>query len=214
MFLVEDIERRQTNVGDVFLNQSDFGMCHCVPRRYIHCGPTGSCGRVAHQRQRHPRNAQDRRGFPPTLWFRNVLGTRHGKVLPYVRADASANAKCTIQIQSVAVSPQRIASKANSDVTRRTSRYVLLNSKGDVMKMGKRSRYLPSLTENWILLSIARQATKPRSKPSTPLFAFVPRLQQVGRREPRRPAKLARRSWQPEHSRRSLPHLVLGLGPC
>jgi len=91
MFLVEDIERRQTNVGDVLLNQSDFGMCHCVPRRYIHCGPTGSCGRVAHQRQRHPRNAQDRRGFPPTLWFRNVLGTRHSKVLPYVRADTSAN---------------------------------------------------------------------------------------------------------------------------
>ena len=51
--------------------------------------------------------------------------------------------KMHIHIQGIALPPQRITSKAKSDVTRRTSRYVLLNSKGDITKMDKRSRCLP-----------------------------------------------------------------------
>ena len=116
MFPVKDIERRQTNVGDVLLNQSDFGMCHCVPRRYIHCGPTGSCGRVAHQRQRHPRNAQDRRDLPPTLSFRNVLDTRHGKVLSHARGMFQRTRRAHFKYRGVGISLQGIESKTEFDV--------------------------------------------------------------------------------------------------
>jgi hypothetical protein len=58
VFLVKYIERRQGNVGDFLLTESDFVALSGVPRRYIRCRATGHRGCAARQRQRQPRGPQ------------------------------------------------------------------------------------------------------------------------------------------------------------
>lgn len=43
VFLVEDIERPQTDVGDFFLAESDFMTRYGLLRRHIRSRPTGCC---------------------------------------------------------------------------------------------------------------------------------------------------------------------------
>ena len=53
VFLVEDIERRQADVGDFFLIKSnDRTQCGVLQRRYIRCRRI--CGCAARHHQRHP----------------------------------------------------------------------------------------------------------------------------------------------------------------
>lgn len=41
VFLIEDIERRQSDVGDFLLTESEFVAISGAPRRRIHCGRAG-----------------------------------------------------------------------------------------------------------------------------------------------------------------------------
>src|SRR5262244_3585011 len=52
VFLVEDVERPQADVGDFFLTESDLGRGG-IPRRYFRGRHSSCCGRAACQRQRH-----------------------------------------------------------------------------------------------------------------------------------------------------------------
>ena len=80
VLLVEDIERRQADVRDFLLTESDFVTRCGVPRRYIRCWPTGSRRCAARKSQRHPSDSQHRYGFPRTLSLRGVLRMRHSRV--------------------------------------------------------------------------------------------------------------------------------------
>jgi hypothetical protein len=40
VFLVEDVERRQTDVGNFFLTEEEFVMRYGVLHRHIHCRPS------------------------------------------------------------------------------------------------------------------------------------------------------------------------------
>src|SRR5215472_17156910 len=62
IFFVENIERRQTDVGNFLLLESDFVTRCGVTRRYIFPRPTGSCGRSVRQRQGHPGDPQKLHG--------------------------------------------------------------------------------------------------------------------------------------------------------
>ena len=84
VFVVEDIECRQTNVGDFFLIESN-----CRVRRQSIAGRTNGCpGRAARQGQR-PSDSQYRYGFRPTLSLRSSLAMRHGGGLLFTPAPSS-----------------------------------------------------------------------------------------------------------------------------
>jgi hypothetical protein len=65
VFLVEDIERRQGNVGNFLLTKSDFG----VPGRHVHCRSSGYRGCAARHRQRQSGGPQQGYGACSTLSF-------------------------------------------------------------------------------------------------------------------------------------------------
>jgi hypothetical protein len=50
VFLVQDIERRQGNVGDFLFTESDFVALARVQGRHSGCGTGGTCGCRARQR--------------------------------------------------------------------------------------------------------------------------------------------------------------------
>ena len=80
VFVVKDIESRQTNVGDFFLIDSNCRVrCQSVARR-----TNGRSGRAARQRQR-PSDSQYRYRFRPTLSLRTSLAMRHGGALIHPR---------------------------------------------------------------------------------------------------------------------------------
>src|SRR6516225_3650011 len=78
VFVVKDIESRQTNVGDFFLIESN---CR-VRRQNIARRTNGRSGRAARQRQR-PSDSQYRYGFRPTLSLRISLAMQHGGGFPF-----------------------------------------------------------------------------------------------------------------------------------
>src|SRR5215813_9617096 len=65
VFLVEDVERRQADVGDFFLTECDLGRGR-GPRRHIRRRHGGRCGRAARQRQRYADDSYDRYGLLAT----------------------------------------------------------------------------------------------------------------------------------------------------
>jgi hypothetical protein len=80
-FLVEDVERRQADVGDLFLTERDDLRCRIL-RRHIRYRSGGRCGcSAARHRQGHPGDSQHRHGFTPTLSLRGALCLRHGRIL-------------------------------------------------------------------------------------------------------------------------------------
>ena len=81
VLLVEDIERRQADVRELLLTESDFVTRCGVPRPYVHCWPTGSGRCAGRKRQRNPSDSQHRYGFPRTLSLRGMVRMRHSRVL-------------------------------------------------------------------------------------------------------------------------------------
>jgi hypothetical protein len=85
VFLVEDIERRQGNVGDFLLAESDFVALSRVPRGLIRRQATRyrryrRCATSEHYRQ--PGGPQHRKSFVPTLPFWSLFRVRHDAI-PY-----------------------------------------------------------------------------------------------------------------------------------
>jgi hypothetical protein len=74
VFFVEDVERRQADVGDFLLGESDFVAQSSVRRRHIRCRPTGCAAR---QRERQTGGPQHRQSFAPALSLRSLLRARH-----------------------------------------------------------------------------------------------------------------------------------------
>ena len=81
IFLVEDIERRQTDISDFFFAESDFVARCGVLHRHIRCEHLG-CRGAARQRQGQPGGSQQRHGACSMLSLRSLLRVRHGGVLP------------------------------------------------------------------------------------------------------------------------------------
>ena len=81
IFLVEDIERRQTDISDFFFAESDFVARCGALHRHIRCGHLG-CRGAARQRQGQPGGSQQRHGACSMLSLRSLLRVRHGGVLP------------------------------------------------------------------------------------------------------------------------------------
>src|SRR6516164_11134882 len=86
VFLVEDVERPQADVGDFFLTESDLGRGG-IPRRYFRGRHSSCCGRAACQRQRHADNSHYRYGFLRIFSLRTTLRLRHSRVLPRLLAN-------------------------------------------------------------------------------------------------------------------------------
>jgi hypothetical protein len=59
VFLVEDVERPQTDVGDFLLTEIDFVTRGGILGRHV-CRRCGRCGRSAHERERHSGDSQHR----------------------------------------------------------------------------------------------------------------------------------------------------------
>jgi hypothetical protein len=76
-FLVEDMECRQTDLGNFLLAQRNFVSHSCVARQRIRCWRTAGSVCSARQRQRQPGRPQNRHGFAPTLCLRSLLRARH-----------------------------------------------------------------------------------------------------------------------------------------
>ena len=86
VFLVEDVERPQADVGDFFLTESDLGRGG-IPRRYI-CGRNSGCrGCAARQRQGHADDSHHRYDFLRMFSLRSTLRVRHSRVLPRLLAN-------------------------------------------------------------------------------------------------------------------------------
>jgi len=86
VFLVEDVERPQADVGDFFLTESDLGRGG-IPRRYFRGRHGGRCGCAARQRQRHADDSNNRYGFLRMFSLRSTLRVRHSRVLPRLLAN-------------------------------------------------------------------------------------------------------------------------------
>src|SRR5262249_61830604 len=81
VFLVEDVERRQADVGDFFLTESDLRP-RGIPRRYIRRRHGGCCGCAARPGQRHPHDSPRRESFPHAPSLPNKPQKRHNPKLP------------------------------------------------------------------------------------------------------------------------------------
>jgi len=86
VFLVEDVERPQADVGDFFLTESDLGRGG-IPPRDFRGRHSGCCGCAARQRQRHADDSHHRYGFLRMLSLRRTLRVRHSRVLPRLLAN-------------------------------------------------------------------------------------------------------------------------------
>ena len=86
VFLVEDVERPQADVGDFFLIEGDLGRGG-IPRRYFRGRHSGCCGCAARQRQRHADDSNHRYGFLRMFSLRSTLRVRHSRVLPRLLAN-------------------------------------------------------------------------------------------------------------------------------
>jgi hypothetical protein len=86
VFLVEDVECPQADVGDFFLTESDLGR-EGIPRRHIRGRHSGCCGCPARQRQGHTDNPNHRYGFLRIFSLRSTLRLRHSRVLPRLLAN-------------------------------------------------------------------------------------------------------------------------------
>src|SRR5262249_8341400 len=86
VFLVEDVERPQADVGDFFLTEGDLGRGG-IPRRYIRGRHSGCRGCAARQRQRHADDSHYRYGFLRMFSLRSTLRVRHSRVLPRLLAN-------------------------------------------------------------------------------------------------------------------------------
>src|SRR5262245_12324953 len=86
VFLVEDVERAQADVGDFFLTESDLGRGG-IPRRYFRGRHSGCRGCAARQRQRHADDSRYRYDFLWIFSLRNTLRLRHSRVLPRLLAN-------------------------------------------------------------------------------------------------------------------------------
>src|SRR6516164_10241014 len=86
VFLVEDVERPQADVGDFFLTESDLGRGG-IPPRDFRGRHSGCCGCAARQRQRHADDSHHRYGFLRMLSLRSTLRVRHSRVLPRLLAN-------------------------------------------------------------------------------------------------------------------------------
>ena len=84
--LVEDIECRQAHVGDFLFTERDKLGRYRLLQRHIRYSYGRRCGRSAGH-QRRPGDPQYGYSFTPTLPLRSALRIRHGKDLPYLRAD-------------------------------------------------------------------------------------------------------------------------------
>src|SRR5215510_5209390 len=71
VFLVEDVERPQADVGDFFLTESDLRRGG-IPRRYFRGRHSGCGGCAARQRQRHADDSRYRYDF---LWIFSLRNT-------------------------------------------------------------------------------------------------------------------------------------------
>jgi hypothetical protein len=77
-FLIEDEERTQADVGDLFFGESEFVIRYDVLGRYIRCHCRSRCRRcAANQRQRHPNSSQHWYGFLRTPSLRTSLRVPH-----------------------------------------------------------------------------------------------------------------------------------------
>jgi hypothetical protein len=74
VFSVKDVERRQADVGDFLLGESDFVAHSSVRRRHIRRRPTGC---AAGQRERQTGGPQRRQSFASELSLRSLLRARH-----------------------------------------------------------------------------------------------------------------------------------------
>src|SRR6516162_7489782 len=86
VFLVEDVERPQADVGDFFLTESDLGRGG-IPRRYIRGRNSGCRGCAARQRQGHADDSHHRYDFLRMFSLRSTLRVRHSRVLPRLLAN-------------------------------------------------------------------------------------------------------------------------------
>ena len=86
VFLVENVERAQADVGDFFLIEGDLGRGG-IPRRHIRGRHSGCCGCAARQRQRHADDSHHRYGFLRMFSLRSTLRVRHSRVLPRLLAN-------------------------------------------------------------------------------------------------------------------------------
>ena len=86
VFLVEDVERPQADVGDFFLTESDLGRGG-IPRRYIRGRNSGCRGCAARKRQGHADDSHHRYDFLRMFSLRSTLRVRHSRVLPRLLAN-------------------------------------------------------------------------------------------------------------------------------
>jgi hypothetical protein len=86
VFLVEDVEGPQADVGDFFFTEGDLGQ-RGIPGRRIRDRHSGRRGCPARERQRHAHDSDNRYGLFATLSLRSLLLARHCLILPYLPAD-------------------------------------------------------------------------------------------------------------------------------
>jgi hypothetical protein len=86
VFLVEDVERPQADVGDFFLTEHDLGESG-IPGRRIRTRHGGRGGCSARERQRRDSDSYNRYGLLVSFSLRSLLLVRHRLVLPYLPAD-------------------------------------------------------------------------------------------------------------------------------
>ncbi len=109
VFLVEEMERRQADVGDFLVAERDCLSRHVV-RRLLHIRRRhGRCRCASHQRQSQSRGPQGRcSGFRHTLRPRSLLHSWHSRILQIVKnVFESSLINCTLRHRAMQDSLRR-----------------------------------------------------------------------------------------------------------
>jgi hypothetical protein len=99
VFLVEDIESRQADVGNFLLAERNHRTRCDVLRgniRHRRRGRSAAC-----HRQRHPGDSEHRQGFPHTLSLRSLLPMRHSGDLLYLLSARKCSTNGTVPVAQI-----------------------------------------------------------------------------------------------------------------
>jgi hypothetical protein len=85
VLFVEHVERRQADVGNLFLAKKDRVTRRAILRLGIRGGGLSRCRCSARHRQRHSGDSNHRDSFPPAPSLRSLFGLRHNPSPPCLR---------------------------------------------------------------------------------------------------------------------------------
>jgi hypothetical protein len=117
VFLVENVECREADVGELFLTEEDFLTRRGILGRCICCWSARRCGRSSYQRKGHPGDSKDREGLLQTRLLRRLLLLRHRRDLRCIANSARQKNRSIFQVHCLGHRRGRVVAPYSAGAT-------------------------------------------------------------------------------------------------